>query len=194
MRYPHDHREKIRRRIIDAASKRFREDGIADTGVAALMAEAGLTQGAFYTHFDSKADLVAQAMGAAFAGGRRGLANRAARAREDGNEGLTAIVDTYLSAISLDDPGRGCAFAANGQELSRQSDAIRRTTFAGASEIIDLISLELDEAHRSRAAAILCLMAGTLQLARLAGTSDERQGLLAEGREAVFALAGCNAG
>jgi AcrR family transcriptional regulator len=36
-----------------------REDGIDGSGIAALMADAGLTNGAFYAHFDSKDDLVA---------------------------------------------------------------------------------------------------------------------------------------
>ena len=44
----------MRQRIIEAAGRRFNSDGIDGSGIAALMTDAGLTNGAFYAHFDSK--------------------------------------------------------------------------------------------------------------------------------------------
>ena len=61
-RYGKDHKQATRRRIIDAAGHRLKGDGIAGSGIATLMADAGLTNGAFYAHFDSKDDLVANAL------------------------------------------------------------------------------------------------------------------------------------
>ena len=58
-RYGKDHKQATRRRIIEAAGRRLKRDGIDGSGVATLMADAGLTNGAFYAHFDSKEDLVA---------------------------------------------------------------------------------------------------------------------------------------
>ena len=58
-RYDADHKGETRRRIIDFAGRRFKQDGIDGSGVAALMSDAGLTNGAFYAHFESKDDLVA---------------------------------------------------------------------------------------------------------------------------------------
>ena len=49
-----EHKQVTRQRIIEAASRWFKTDGIA-----ALMADAGLINDAFYAHFDSKDDLVA---------------------------------------------------------------------------------------------------------------------------------------
>jgi AcrR family transcriptional regulator len=45
-----------------ARPRRLKRDGIDGSGVAALMADAGLTNGAFYAHFESKEDLVASAV------------------------------------------------------------------------------------------------------------------------------------
>ena len=56
MRYGKDQKQGTRRRIVEAAGRRFKHDGIDGAGVAALMADAGLTNGAFYAHFDSKED------------------------------------------------------------------------------------------------------------------------------------------
>ena len=58
-RYDAEHKAGTRRRIIDTAGRRFKQDGIDGSGVAALMSDAGLTNGAFYAHFESKDDLVA---------------------------------------------------------------------------------------------------------------------------------------
>ena len=54
-----------RQRIINAAAEEFRKNGIAGTGLAELMAAAGLTHGGFYRHFDSKDQIIAEACGAA---------------------------------------------------------------------------------------------------------------------------------
>ena len=62
MRYEKGHKQETRRRVIETAAHRFRRHGIESTGVAALMAEAGLTHGGFYAHFPSKEDLAVEAV------------------------------------------------------------------------------------------------------------------------------------
>ena len=59
MRYSREHKQAMRRRIIEAAGRRFKTDGIDGSGIAALMTDAGLTNGDFHAHFSSKDDLVA---------------------------------------------------------------------------------------------------------------------------------------
>ena len=46
---------------MTVAAEEFREHGIVATGLADLMSAAGLTHGAFYKHFESKDQLVAEA-------------------------------------------------------------------------------------------------------------------------------------
>ena len=65
---------KTHKRIVAIASKRFREEGLAGVGIADLMKEAGLTVGGFYKHFDSRDDLVAEAVGSALGGARQSTA------------------------------------------------------------------------------------------------------------------------
>ena len=57
-----EHNEETRDRIVEAASRLFREHGIAAVGLARIMAEAKLTVGTFYTHFKSKEALVREAL------------------------------------------------------------------------------------------------------------------------------------
>src|SRR5213076_1144831 len=61
-RYGKEHKEATRRRIVENAGRRLKANGIDGSGVATLMADAGLTNGAFYAHFASKEDLVATAV------------------------------------------------------------------------------------------------------------------------------------
>ena len=52
--------EENHREVVSAAARLFRERGINGVSVPALMAEAGLTHGAFYGHFASKDELAAR--------------------------------------------------------------------------------------------------------------------------------------
>ena len=60
MRYSSSHKTETRQRILTMAALRFRAEGVANVGIANLMADLGLTHGGFYAHFHSKDDLVAQ--------------------------------------------------------------------------------------------------------------------------------------
>ena len=91
-RYGKEHKVLTRRRIIDAASKRFKQDGFDGSGVATLMSDAGLTNGAFYAHFESKHDLVANVV-------REELNRQAATfsGLPPGRAGLEEVVRDYLT-------------------------------------------------------------------------------------------------
>src|SRR5271167_1062842 len=65
MRKSREEAAETRKRIVRAAAREFRENGIVATGLADLMKAAGLTHGGFYKHFASKDQLVAEATVAA---------------------------------------------------------------------------------------------------------------------------------
>src|SRR5918996_687369 len=92
MRYGQDHQQAPRQPNLEAAGRRFKQDGIDGTGVAAVMSDAGLTNGAFYAHFASKEDLVANVLAHQLRTQRHSFdAEPADRA------GLEAIIRAYLS-------------------------------------------------------------------------------------------------
>src|SRR3954452_24588517 len=92
MRYGKDHKEATRQRIVEAAGRRFKADGIDGAGVAAVMSEAGLTNGAFYGHFTSKEDLVANVLADQLRAQRHSLDSLASDPA-----GLAAFIRAYLS-------------------------------------------------------------------------------------------------
>src|SRR4030081_561266 len=100
---------KTHKRIVAIASKRFRERGLAGFGIAELMKEAGLTVGGFYKHFDSRDDLVAEAISSAF-----GAWNRRVDAAASGGPPVSyaKLIDDYVTEAHRNNPGTGCAFSA----------------------------------------------------------------------------------
>src|ERR1700675_1479731 len=111
MRYEKGHKDLTRQRIIEVASKRFREQGVAAVGLAGVMSDAGLTNGAFYAHFDSKEDLVREVLSHA------GFRNKSSRAAEEGT-GLEGAIRDYLSVSHRDNPARGCPTSALVAEIA----------------------------------------------------------------------------
>ncbi|TCR68451.1 TetR/AcrR family transcriptional regulator [Bosea sp. BK604] len=193
MRYEKGHKDETRRRIVETAARRFRKDGIEATGIAGLMAEAGLTHGGFYAHFPSKEDLVRSAVDVALTGATAEHASAVAGVRAEGGDGLETIVRRYLSRTHRDHPETGCAIATLAAELARSSDETRAIFARDTGELIELIAGELPDPAsadaRTRAAMVLALMVGTLQLARAAPDAAASDSLLAAGRKAALALA-----
>ena len=65
MRKSNKEAAQTREAIVAAAADHIRRTGIAEAGLADVMAVAGLTHGGFYRHFRNKEQLVAEALSAA---------------------------------------------------------------------------------------------------------------------------------
>src|SRR6266496_2017765 len=130
-RYGTEHKQATRQRIIETAGRRLKRDGIDGSGVATLMADAGLTNGAFYAHFASKEDLVATAV----ADQLRGQCQRLA-AVALGRAGLEQVVRAYLSSEHRDNPEEGCPSAALLDEITRCMDPTRQAYTEGVLAFI----------------------------------------------------------
>jgi TetR/AcrR family transcriptional repressor of nem operon len=163
---------KTHKRIVEIASRRFREDGLAGVGIAELMKEAGLTVGGFYKHFDSRDDLVAEAVSSAFGGWQRRL-----DAAASGGPPLSyaKLIDDYLNEAHRNNPGRGCAFGALAEEIARSDKQTRALASKQVRNDLELIAglLSGKDKRAARARAILTFSAlvGALALAR--AVSDE---------------------
>jgi AcrR family transcriptional regulator len=186
MRYEKGRKDETRRRIIDVASERFRNDGIAASGLAGIMSEAGLTNGAFYPHFGSKADLVRESVAAA-------MDDQTELMRQIVNAGgIEAAISEYLSANHRDNPDKGCTLAALLPELARQPlDA--RSVFAErflatTQELASALPQDVENKEQA-AMAIYALLIGTLQLARTVEGTELSDRILAMGADAARAMA-----
>jgi TetR/AcrR family transcriptional repressor of nem operon len=172
MGYSKAQRAKTHERIVKLAAKRFREEGLAGIGIAGLMKEAGLTVGGFYKHFDSRNDLVAEAVNSAFGGWKR----RVDAAKSSGPPvSYEKLIDDYLSEAHRDNPGTGCAFSALAPEIARSDKRTRALTSEQVRNDIQLIATlrPAKDKRKARSRAILTFSAlvGAMALAR--AVSDE---------------------
>ena len=189
MRYGKDHKEATRQRIVEAAGRRFKEDGIDGAGVATVMSDAGLTNGAFYGHFGSKEDLVANVVADQLRTQRRSF-----DAQPSDRAGLEAFIRSYLSPDHRDQAADGCPSAALIDEIARRPAATRQAFTDELTSTMDDIASRLDptdvEAARTDALALFGFMLGTLQLARALTDRDLSDQLLARGQETALKLLG----
>jgi TetR/AcrR family transcriptional regulator, transcriptional repressor for nem operon len=158
-----EHREQI----IEAAAKRFRENGFDGISVAELMKEVGLTHGGFYGHFKSKEELVGLAS-------QRAMNDTATKWEkvidEASGDPLEALAKNYLSFRHQDHPESGCLFAALGSELGRQPASVKEAVMEGQSQFLDLISRivpgRTKATRRKNAVVVFAGLIGGMILAR----------------------------
>src|SRR6516165_8790202 len=62
MSYPADHRHLTKQKIVRSARRLFNSRGFDAVSIDDVMADAGLTRGSFYSYFESKGDLYAEAV------------------------------------------------------------------------------------------------------------------------------------
>ena len=137
MRVTRAEAEKNRERIIETASRLFRERGFDGIGVAELMKVVGLTHGGFYGHFSSKEDLMAQACAHAL---KRSLDALQHAAEQGGENALSAVASTYLTATHRDQPADGCMFAALGAEAARHDSPVRSVFTQGVRSVVEALT------------------------------------------------------
>jgi TetR/AcrR family transcriptional repressor of nem operon len=162
-----------RQNVINEASRLFREHGFDGIGLKDLMQGAGLTQGAFYKQFVSKADLAAQAARQAIDSGKR---RWLAAAEANPKDPLGAVVAFYLSMEHRADRMDGCPIVALGADAARQNADVRASFEAGIREYLEMLGPWVGDAEGNepsgKAMAIASTMIGAMVLAR--SVNDER--------------------
>jgi TetR/AcrR family transcriptional regulator, transcriptional repressor for nem operon len=161
-------KEATHARIVETAARAIRRSGYGGSGVADIMKEAGLTHGGFYAHFDSREAMLAEAADRAGAETVATLERIAAAVPPE--QALEAMLRAYLSKAHVEGIESGCAVAALGSEMPRQSGRVRRAATRRIKEMIDLVARQLPEwgkpgAHE-RALVTLATAVGALVVAR----------------------------
>jgi TetR/AcrR family transcriptional repressor of nem operon len=165
--------QENRQKVIDVASRLFREHGFDGIGLKDLMEGAGLTHGAFYKQFASKDDLAAQAS-------RRALESASGRwsaaAAANPQDPLGAVIALFLSMGHRAERMDGCPVVALGAEAARQGAEVKASFEAGIREYLEMLGRWLGETDgeepSGKAMAILSTMVGAMVLSR--AVNDER--------------------
>jgi TetR/AcrR family transcriptional repressor of nem operon len=177
---------------VEAAAARFKERGVDGISLSDLMKELKLTHGGFYRHFDSRDELVTEALELALT--QTGQAMRE-RLFDGGRSNLAAFVDFYLDEAHRDERAAGCAVAALAGDAPRKSADVQAQFRQHIERNLETLSDALragGSTDDARATAILVLSAlyGTLIMARAVGDSPLSSEVLRTVRKRVLSLSG----
>jgi TetR/AcrR family transcriptional repressor of nem operon len=192
MRYPADHKDRVRQRIIGAAARRFRGRGSEGVPITELMRDLELTHGGFYRHFGGKEELFNEALLESLAQAKA-MMTAAAEGAPAGKE-LEAIINTYLSAEHCANPGAGCPIAALATEISRHPRSTRERFTRGvqghAAALARFMPGGTPAERRRNVMVLFAGMAGVLNLARATPDETFRRTIL-EGARAFYVQTFC---
>jgi len=185
VRYPKKQKAETRGRILEAAARLFRESGYDGAGVDAIMAEAGLTAGGFYSHFRSKEALFAEAMTTALE------PQHLLSGTRPNHDPLVSLIKSYLSRTHRDMTGAGCPLPAVTSDVARQGDSTREAYERQFLKYVDEIETMLADhsgESRERALAIIAQCVGGLMLSRAVKDSKLSDQILRACRSAALEI------
>ncbi|RFC69952.1 TetR/AcrR family transcriptional regulator [Streptomyces sp. AcE210] len=174
--------QENRRRVVENASRLFREQG-THVSVAELMKASGLTHGGFYKQFASKEALVDEATVHAFDELTRSRAAGLEQSDGQRDAAQQALIDVYLSVAHRDNSADGCPAAALASDMARGSGdrEVRRVYSEGVGDFADWLATD-DQDGMAR----LCTMVGALVLARATREFPLSEEILTAAREALM--------
>jgi TetR/AcrR family transcriptional regulator, transcriptional repressor for nem operon len=188
MRYDAEHKQRTRRRVLCEAAAAIRQRGPDRIGVAELMAKAGRTHGGFYAHFESKDELIAEAITEAF-DDRHAFFLRSFVEGQEPARGLAALLDRYLSAAHRSTVQTGCPLPSLSGDVSRLPLAARQRFTAGTARLMQAIASLLRAAGKADAdelaASMLAEMVGALALSRAVADVALSDRILRTSRDAI---------
>jgi TetR/AcrR family transcriptional repressor of nem operon len=168
-------KEKTHRRIVKIAAARFRERGVNGIGLADLMKEADLTHGGFYRHFDSREELVAEAVECALRDGWEAVASVAGGNRPPAAT-LRLLVDAYLSVAHRDGLATSCPVTTMANDVARCNARARSAYTKQVGTYLELlaklIAADKRKSRRAKAIAALATLVGAVSMAR--AVNDEK--------------------
>jgi AcrR family transcriptional regulator len=182
MRYPKEHKQQARQRLVERGGRLAKERGFGASGIDAMAAESGVTSGSIYKHFSGKSELFAAIVSAEL----QRSANGFSAAAEGGSDGLERVLAAYLSLQHVDEPGRGCAIPSLTAEVARADGSVRAAFQEGLLEIHAVLMRQLKSGDK--AWALIAQSVGAVMLARAVLDHAIRQDVLMAAKKSGQAL------
>ena len=168
MSYPADHRHVTKQRIVRSARRLFNRHGFDAASIDEIMADAGLTRGSFYSHFESKGDLYAEAVTHVLHE-KQLLSSDGVSVNPRAVDNAAQFIRDYLSLEQFEDIEGTCPLIAFPTEFLRREERVRQAFETVLKVMVDVFEQALGrdgQAARCRARAIAALCVGGMVLAR----------------------------
>ena len=176
MRYPREHKDRTRSKIVGASASVAKLSGFSASGIDALATAAGVTSGAVYKHFDGKDGLLRAIIESELESTERRFANADPK----------RAIDAYLSLAHVEHPEAGCLLPALAAEVARASPETRTAYEHAMDQLMTTLAERLGD--RALAHALVSLCVGAVMVARGLATDEARKEVLAAARASAHAL------
>ncbi len=173
MRYPPEHKAEKRRQLVQASSALMKQGGYAATGIDKLMEAAGVTSGAFYSHFGSKAELLQALIPHEL---QLSCAAWQSNPHTEPAAWLDFELERYLNIKHVRHPEAGCMLPSLGAEIARADDATRKLFEKEMETGVAMLEEKLGNPELAR--AFICQLVGAILMARALPSNAARLAVL----------------
>ncbi len=180
-RYSEEHKRATRARILLAADRRIKAEGIAAASVEEVMRDAGLTVGGFYAHFPSKEALAREAL---FDGLARNVDQMFARLDgiKDPAMWARAMISKYLAQAEAPSLASACPLTMLLADIARSDRDTKNAFGATTNALLERIAERFPEVPgMTRRDAVLTVYSsciGAVMLARALSSTEARHRIL----------------
>lgn len=173
MRYPPEHKAEKRKELIHASSAVVKQGGYAATGVDKLMEASGVTSGAFYSHFGSKAELFQALIPYELQSSRDAWESNP---HNEPEAWLEFELERYLNLKHVRHPEAGCMLPSLGAEIARADEATRKVFEEEMEKGVAMLAEKIG--NEEFAWAFICQLVGTILMARAMPSQRARLAVL----------------
>ena len=177
---------RSRERILRKAADAVRDAGLESVSVSKLMRSVDLTHGGFYNHFESRSDLLAQALERALMEGAKTAA--ASMTPGDALRSYETRVKGYVSRAHRDARTNGCAIAALASDVSRADEASRAVMSTHIDDFVAQLAQSMHGQDEADAMLAVSAMVGAVLLARVQTDPKKSDAMLKAVRDHLLAL------
>jgi TetR/AcrR family transcriptional repressor of nem operon len=185
MPYSRERKTQSRVRILNSALRLFSQGGFEQVTIDQVMADAGLTRGAFYAHFTSKEHLYAEAI-------HHGIRSNALvslpRETED-LRSLRRVIESYLSRAHVDGEAPPCPLAFFATDVSVRNRQVRDTYTAALRSLTDMLGSHVPTGIQDeRLLAMTVLMVGGVAVSSALTDGALKDRVLASCRRTIMEM------
>jgi TetR/AcrR family transcriptional regulator, transcriptional repressor for nem operon len=177
------HREQVRQKIIQSALQLFNRHGFTAASIDDIMAGAGMTRGGFYSYFQSKSELYAEAISCFVTEKQGDIANS-----DKASDRAVTLLRDYLSFQNLEDLEASCPLIGMPNDVSRTDQSVREAQESALRMMVETFEKGMSpngQPSRQVALSLTALCLGGMVFAR----AIEDRKLADELREATMTVA-----
>ena len=161
MRYKSGYKAEKRQELLNISGQLAKKNGFQATGIDRFMKQAGVTSGAFYSHFSSKNDLFKNLIENEL---QQSFELWQKNPFEDAEQWLDFEMNRYLTLSHLERPDHGCVLPTLASEVARADLDIRQAFQAEMQRGLQIFIQHLGS--EDKAWAVLSQLVGAVLLAR----------------------------